>query len=281
MKIYNWDLKKKILIQDKLIMCLGSFESLHIGHYELFKLAKSYKNENDDFKMAIIIFSNPIKNGKIIEKKLFQLKTRLYTLDDLKFDYVFIIETDDDVINISAEKFIDKLKELNTKVIVCGPDYKFGFNKIGNIDLLKKNFISYISNERKVKKTKVSTQIIKQLISEGNINYANELLLQKYSVIIKADKFIFQLPEKIIKIKPGIYVINAIIKNVEYHGICMISKYSTDNKLYLLDILTIPSKHEEIYLEFLATIRYIETKNEDNITDEDLKISKRYFEELQ
>ena len=56
----------------------------------------------------------------------------------------------------------------------------------------------------------------KELISEGNINYANELLLEKYALIIKADKFIFHLPENIIKIKSGIYVVNAIIKDIEY-----------------------------------------------------------------
>ena len=72
-------------------MCLGGFESLHLGHNELFKLAKSYKNDNPNSKLAISIFANSIKNNEVIEKKLLQLKVRLYILANLDFDYVFFL----------------------------------------------------------------------------------------------------------------------------------------------------------------------------------------------
>jgi len=280
MKIFNWNLNEKLNTNDDLILCLGGFESLHLGHNELFKLAKSYKNDNPNSKLAISIFANSIKNNEVIEKKLLQLKVRLYILANLDFDYVFIITPNKEIINISDNKFIEELKKMNIKTIICGQDYRFGFNHQGDIWKLKKHFNVHVANEKKVNHSKISTHLIKELISEGNINYANELLLEKYALIIKADKFIFHLPENIIKIKSGIYVVNAIIKDIEYHGLCLISKYSNDNKLYLFDITTIPSKHQEIYTEFLGTIRYIDTKQNDNINDKDLKIAKKYLESI-
>lgn len=280
MKIFNWNLNEKLNTNDDLIMCLGGFESLHLGHNELFKLAKSYKNDNPNSKLAISIFANSIKNNEVIEKKLLQLKVRLYILANLDFDYVFIITPNKEIINISDNKFIEELKKMNIKTIICGQDYRFGFNHQGDISKLKKCFNVHVANEKKVNHSKISTHLIKELISEGNINYANELLLEKYALIIKADKFIFHLPENIIKIKSGIYVVNAIIKDIEYHGLCLISKYSNDNKLYLFDITTIPSKHQEIYTEFLGAIRYIDTKQNDNINDKDLKIAKKYLESI-
>ena len=280
MKIFNWNLNEKLNMNDELILCLGGFESLHLGHSELFKLAKSYKNDNPNLKLAISIFANSIKNNEVIEKKILQLKVRLYILANLDFDYVFIITPNKEIINISDNKFIEELKKMNIKTIICGQDYRFGFNHQGDISKLKKHFNVHVASEKKVNHSKISTHLIKELISEGNINYANELLLEKYALIIKADKFIFHLPENIIKIKSGIYVVNAIIKDVEYHGLCLISKYSNDNKLYLFDITTIPSKHQEIYTEFLGAIRYIDTKQNDNINDEDLKIAKKYLESI-
>ena len=280
MKIFNWNLNEKLNTNDELILCLGGFESLHLGHSELFKLAKSYKNDNPNSKLAISIFANSIKNNEVIEKKLLQLKVRLYILANLDFDYVFIITPNKEIINISDNKFIEELKKMNIKTIICGQDYRFGFNHQGDISKLKKHFNVHVASEKKVNHSKISTHLIKELISEGNINYANELLLEKYALIIKADKFIFHLPENIIKIKSGIYVVNAIIKDIEYHGLCLISKYSNDNKLYLFDITTIPSKHQEIYTEFLGAIRYIDTKQNDNINDEDLKIAKKYLESI-
>ena len=52
MKIFNWNLKDKLPIEDKsLVICLGAFETLHLGHYELFKNAFDYKKDHPKFKL--------------------------------------------------------------------------------------------------------------------------------------------------------------------------------------------------------------------------------------
>lgn len=287
MKIFNWNLKDKLPIEDKsLVICLGAFETLHLGHYELFKNAFDYKKDHPEFKSAILVFKNPIKANNVIEKKAFQLKTRLYTLEALKFDYTFIVETNDEIKNISASNFVDALKLNNIKTVSCGLDYCFGFNKTGDIDLLKKNFEVLIASLKKVNKQKISSTLINELIGEGNVDVINKLLLEKYALIVNADHFKFAWPSKINKLKPGIYVVNAVIKNIEYHGLCLVLKFNENeldlnNILYLLDIETIPSKYDEIFIEFLGTIRYIEIQKDNKISNQDIDIAIGYFKTIQ
>ncbi|MDC8919538.1 FAD synthase [Metamycoplasma hyosynoviae] len=283
MKIYNWNLKDKLEISDPLIMCLGSFESMHIGHLKIFREAFSIKENYSSYKTAVLIFKTPVKNGTLKDKKLLQLKTRLITLSNLKFDYCFIVDFDEEVKNTEASAFIEKLVQLNTKAICCGEDFKFGFNKTGNIELLKKSFeLVSVSKITKIKTHKISSSLTNQLVSDGNIEFLNSILIDKYAVIVNTINFEFSLPESLTLLRAGIYVVNCIIKNFEYHGICLISnpefsEQDNTNKIYLYDIEYIPGKKEEFYIEFLDKIRFINNKKTNFITPEDIEAGKKFF----
>jgi riboflavin biosynthesis protein len=54
-----------------------------------------------------------------------------------------------------------------------------------------------------------------------------------------------------------------------------------NNILYLLDIETIPSKYDEIFIEFLGTIRYIEIQKDNKISNQDIDIAIGYFKTIQ
>ncbi|WP_041914154.1 FAD synthase [Metamycoplasma arthritidis] len=285
MKVYNWDLlKQSPIIKEPLTICLGGFESLHLGHYELIKKAREINATNSENKLAILLLKNSINKGRIQEKKLFQLKTRLYTISALNFDYAFYIEVSEDLINLSAEKFIEKLKEINVKQIVCGPDFCFGHNRMGSIAMLKENFAVSVVEERKINKQKISSSLITELISDGNIIEANKLLLEKYAFITNINRFKFTYPQNLVKLKAGIYCVNVVIKDIEYHGVCLIKKSKPDdeqtliNKLYLFDLKIIPSKYEEIFIEFEKSIRYISSLASNDLFEKDLQAAQKFFE---
>lgn len=259
-------------------MCLGSFETLHLGHYLLIKEAKSLKIQNPNLKTAIIIFKNPIKKGEILNKKAFQLKVRLYTLLNLEFDYIFIIDFNNEIKNIEAKEFIDKLKEINVTNVICGPDFRFGFNKEGNPNLLKKHFSLIVTSEKKINKRKISSTLINELIEEGDIKTINSILIEKYSFIINLNKFNFEYPNNLTRLKSGIYLVNVVIKNYEYHGLCLINKNKNDNcQIYLLDLEIAPSKYEEVFIEFEDLLRNISAEEDNNIYDNDVNEAISYF----
>lgn len=285
MKVYDWDLlKTSPEIKDPLIICLGGFESLHLGHYELVKEAKALQEKKADYKLSILMLKNPISKGEIQEKKLFQLKTRLYTLDALNFDYAFFITMQEEIKNLSVQAFIEKLKEINVKAIVCGPDFRFGHNRLGNVTLLKEYFEVSVVKEKKINnKQKISSSLITELIEDGLVEEANKLLIEKYAFITNINRFKFTYPTNLIKLKAGIYCVNAVIKDIEYHGLCLIKKTETEkandiNKLYLFDLQLVPSKHEEIFIEFEKELRHISTLAENDLFEKDLAQARKFFE---
>ncbi|TPR53263.1 FAD synthase [Metamycoplasma neophronis] len=285
MKIYSWNFINKLPIQDELILCVGSFETLHLGHYELFKIAKSLKAMHSEKKMAIMIFQSPVKNGKVQNKKALQPKARLYTLAELGFDYAFVIDLNEEIMNMDYHMFIKALIDNHVTDVVCGPDFRYGFNRMGTIDKLKKHFNVSIADERKVNKRKISSTLINELIAEGNINGMNELLLQNYAFITNMDHFEYAYPENLNRLRSGIYIVNAVIDGFEYHGITLINLIkktdeednAQNNMLYLFDLQIVPSKYQEIYIEFLHTIRYINNERENSINENDLEIGRNFF----
>ncbi|AZZ65553.1 riboflavin biosynthesis protein [Metamycoplasma phocicerebrale] len=280
MKVFEWNFKEKFEIKEKVIMILGSFETLHLGHYELIKAAKDKKNSNPEYKIAISVFNEPYKNNKNNLKKAFQVKTRIYTLFNLEIDYVFIAQINKENLNISHIQFINNLKENNISVVVCGQDYKFGFRRLGDLNYLKKHFELIVINERKIHKRKISSTLINELIEEGNISAINNLLIEKYAFITNLENFQYVYPAKLNKLKYGIYIVNVVIDNIEYHGLTKIGNnndINNDNELYLFDLNVIPSKYQEILIEFESLIRYIRSKHENNILENDIEIAKSWF----
>ncbi|MGX9364003.1 FAD synthase [Mycoplasma sp. 332] len=280
MKIFEWNFKQIFEINNDLIMVLGSFETLHLGHYELIKIAKDLKNSGANYKLAIMLFNQPYKKSKIHENKAFQVQTRLYTLFNLGFDFVFLVDVNEDTMNVSHYDFCNNLKNNNVKYVVCGNDFYFGFRRSGDVNYLKKNFEVYTANERKINKRKISSTLINELIDEGNISAINNLLIEKYAFITNFEKFHFKYPENIKKIKSGIYITNVVINDIEYHGLVKIgikNDEGFDNVAYLLDLDIIPSKYQEIFVEFEALIRYISLNHENKIQDSDIQIAKKWF----
>ncbi|AWX42782.1 riboflavin kinase [Metamycoplasma cloacale] len=280
MELYNLTFNNKIQNDQPLILCLGSFETLHIGHLELIKNAKSLKILHPECILAFSIFKNPHKNGNVKPEKAFQLKPRLYTLANYGFNQTYIIDFNEDFRYKTAKEFIELLKKMNVKHIVCGQDYTFGFNKSGNINLLKKYFDVSIASERKINSQKISSGIIRDLIKESNIEMLNTLLIDKYAFIVNVEKFHFQYPENLIRLHAGIYYVNVVIENIEYHGICLINfnqNNEMNNKLILLDLDLVWSKHQEVYIEFIDKLRLIKNQAENEIFDDDIAIAKAFF----
>ncbi|PZV98760.1 FAD synthase [Metamycoplasma auris] len=280
MKIFEWSFKENFELKEELIIVLGTFETLHLGHYELIKLAKDLKNTYPQRKLAIMLFSNSYKNIINQEKKVLQTKTRLYTLFNLEFDYVFLVDVNKDKLSTSHTNFVNNLKLNNVKIVVCGPDFKFGFRKLGDIDYLKKYFDVYVASERKIQKQKISTSLIREFISEGKISAVNALMIEKYAFITNLEKLKFKFPNNLLKLKSGIYIVNCVISDLEYHGLIRIGndmENEIDNEIYLFDLELIPSKYEEVFIELEDTIRFINFKHENLITDFDLEVTKKWF----
>ncbi len=157
---------------------IGAFDGVHLGHQ---KVLSKLPDEN-----SLIIVMLNIKNPLYSEKEnLCKIQNFSPNSD------ILVIPLNETNKQINAETFVSFLNHLKISKIIVGKDYKFGYNRSGDILLLQKSFQVVVIDFHKIDGSKVSTSEIKELVSSGEIPTANKLLGENYSIsgtVIKGQK---------------------------------------------------------------------------------------------
>ena len=241
------------------IILIGNFDGLHVGHQQLFKLAKIYSNK---FKLKIgvltfdplpiMFFNKRLSNYRIInnyQKKILFYKAGADFIITKKFDKKFS--------KISSLQFIEKIivKKINPKLIFVSNNFRFGFKRIGNVEQLKQkeNVFSYkIIKPLLLKKGKkiVSSTLVRKYLQIGKLKEANKLLKRNWAIngVVEKGRQVgkklgfptcnIDLKDYIIP-KLGVYSIKAKIVNQKktYKGIANIGYRPTfGGKKILLEV---------------------------------------------
>jgi len=179
------------------ILLIGNFDGLHLGHQKLFKLANKYKKK---FKlkigiitfepMPIMYFNKSIKNFRISN-----LDQKKKILKNLGIDFIIIKKFDKQFSKIKSYQFIKNIlyENLKAKYIFVSDNFRFGHKREGNVKQLIKNEKEFkfkiIKPKPLVLKNKViSSTLIRNLLSNGNIEYSNQLLARKWSIESKVQR---------------------------------------------------------------------------------------------
>ena len=133
---------------------------------------------------------------------------------------------------MTAENFIEKIlkEKIRPSKIVVGKEFKFGKNRVGNPNLLKKHFYTRIALQKKISGKKISSSEIRKLISSGKVSQVKKLLGRFWSVngkVISGEKIgrtlgyrtanVF-LNDCILPLR-GVYVTRLYLNQKIYNGI--------------------------------------------------------------
>ncbi len=174
---------------DKVVVALGFFDSVHIGHRSVIKSARKIADSNNA-KLVVISFSGNLRkaiNGES-EKYIYTDCERESLIKNIGADQVFFAPCTKEFLSLERREFLDLINQkFNIIAYVCGLDYRFGKNALGDV-----NFLSEYAKEKEqdlsiVKYStfngeKVSTKGIKSLLFNGEIELANNLLVDKYTL---------------------------------------------------------------------------------------------------
>lgn len=162
-------------------VALGMFDGVHLGHRAILE---STCSEEGLVKVVLSLANHPRKltQGKA-PKRLSSDSIRTGFLNQSGIELSIFIEFDEDFMALEASDYLETyLKDLlNAKVINVGYDHHFGKNRSGTPKLLedwcsakgiKLNTSEAVSFENKV----VSSSVIRELITDGEISEANKLL---------------------------------------------------------------------------------------------------------
>ena len=144
-------------------IAVGNFDGIHKGHKYLLDVLLKYK-KTDNSKVAVLSFTpHPIKimAPNKWKKNLVRFRTKYEKLKLLGLDALFLLSFSKKFSEISAEQFIIKylINMLNVKNIVVGEDFRFGYNREGNVNLLKQYEEKVLSKLKQLKKNQI-TKII-------------------------------------------------------------------------------------------------------------------------
>lgn len=189
MKIINVDNTNEN--QFNTAIALGNFDGVHIGHQKLIETMLEQAKEKN-LLPSMLIFENHTKsfvygNGPRLlntnsQKNEFLEKLGVRTLYTMKFN--------EHIMTLSPEDFVKEilLKKLNCSLVVVGTDYRFGHKASGNVGMLKdigKRLGLQVRVVEPVyyKDEIVSSTLVRQLLSEGNIRDANRLLGRPFGIV--------------------------------------------------------------------------------------------------
>lgn len=218
------------------VVTLGKFDGLHLGHKELID---EVLNSTGLAKVLFTFDVNPY--GKLFDKTMRVIYTneeRKLIVKDFGLDYMINFPFTKDIINTSADDFIRKIivDKLGAKKLVVGTDFRFGKDRLGDVVLLEKRSEDFgyelkVMEKKRMYGEEISSTRIRNLIQNGEINTANELLGRAFSFsgeIIHGNHLGHTVGMPTINIKPaedkllppfGVYVSDTELDGKIYRGI--------------------------------------------------------------
>ncbi len=165
-----------------LALALGCFDGVHIGHRALID---EICNESDGLVPAIWTFAEPLTKPYIEN-----IETRIRLCAGLGVKFA-ICESYERFCKMSPESFLEYLNGLGVKKIACGEDYRFGFEKAGDVSFLKSECEKYgiavkvvesVTANVDGKCEKVSSTLVRSLIKDGKVETVKELLTRPFDI---------------------------------------------------------------------------------------------------
>lgn len=213
---------------------IGSFDGLHIGHQELIKKAKGL-----GLKTLLITFDNQRKTNYY----LMTTGQKHQLMSNYGVDYLIVFPYEL-IKNISYVDFIKMLESFNVKNIICGDDFRFGYNREGTVYNLKEHFNIFVSEYTLFGDERASSSIIKELISSGDFFKASKFLGRNYAIIgnvlksdVDSNKTILDIDYKGYLLPPdGKYDVIVKYNNKEYNCVLEIFNVSPSIKKFYLKI---------------------------------------------
>lgn len=171
----------------KVILTLGFFDGVHIGHQKLIKDAKLIA-EQKNLPLMVMTFDKHPKEIYNNDHKFVYLETereKEHKMEKLGVDYLVIIKFTKEFSQLSPQDFVDQVvMKLKADTVVVGFDYTYGPKDIANVEnfpkFAKDRFKIVVEPKQAIDKIKVGSTYIRKAIQHGNVELAAELLGQPY-----------------------------------------------------------------------------------------------------
>ncbi len=186
------DIRKTKVKEKNIVLTIGSFDGVHLGHIGILKEVVSLSKSVDGTPCVMVLRPHP--------RTYFSPDTPLNILTcDEKQESLFkqngvkittVLPFNKETANLSPEEFIiDVLHNFeNLYAVVVGHDFRFGKNAEGDFNLLKKYGKTYNFKVKQIpplviQGERVSSSLIRELVLEGEMEKMVDFLGRRYSLM--------------------------------------------------------------------------------------------------
>ena len=261
-------------------VAIGNFDGMHLGHQSVIEIAR--KRSNKTFLGVVTFEPHPRQYFQKNQPsfRLMKSETRERFLNSFGVDALFELPFDYSLANLSPRDFIETilLEKLHVKNIVVGPDFRFGKNREGSVDLLKnyqeqKKLKLHIASPFMMEGKVVSSSELRKKLTEGSVNEVTEMLSRYYEIEGEVEKG-FQRGRDL-----GFPTINVGLRNtiVPKHGVyaVLIQILSHDKERTLKGAASIGSR--PTYGDYEPNIEVFIFDFNENLYGENVSISLVHF----
>lgn len=179
------------LREDKTVVTIGNFDGVHIGHQKIFEYLKKKAEQINGKSVVVTFHPHPIR--VLFREHPLKLITttedRIKLIEKCGIDITLLIPFSREFAKIEAEDFVRDIliDKLHAKWVVVGYDYRFGRDRKGDKELLKKlgniyGFRVTVLKAYKIKGKILSSTAVRNALAEGNIKEANLFLGRAYHI---------------------------------------------------------------------------------------------------
>lgn len=223
---------------------MGKFDGIHCGHRKLIREILEYKKENHTPAVVLAFVSD--------RKTILTKEERRRLLEKMGVDILLECPLDERFRHTKAEQFIRQILmgDLHTSCVVVGEDFRFGYERKGTPELLRRYGVEFGYETRIIPKEmdgnrKISSTFIREELSRGNMYKVTELLGRNFFVAGTVEhgrgmghKKFFPttnlVPDRQKLMPPnGVYVTKSRFGDAEYAGITNVGYKPTIGESFL------------------------------------------------
>ena len=177
---------------DHPVITVGSYDGVHQGHQVLINQTISRAKKRGGQSVVLTFEPHPrITLGKDEGLKLLtSLEEKALLLERCGVDFLLVIPFDTAFSRLTNEQFVNDylIGKLHAEEIIIGYNHHFGHNKSGDYNYLSTSTLEVTQVEQqRVESDKVSSTVIRAVITAGDMEGANRLLGHTYIIIGESD----------------------------------------------------------------------------------------------
>ena len=222
------------------VLTIGNFDGVHRGHLGLFAKVKERAKAIGGQAIVMTFEPHPAKvmrpgNGPLL---ITPTEQKLGLIEQTGIDVVICVSFDLAFAAISAEDFVKKIlvAKIGIKEMVVGYDYTFGYQRQGNLELLRHmsqewGFTVHVIGPIEINQNPVSSTSVRQLVQAGQLKEAKEQLGRDFQIsgnVVRGQgrgQKLLGFPTANLNWadalypKPGVYAVRVILEGRIYYGI--------------------------------------------------------------